>query len=392
MVDELSDAKNGPLVVAGLFRTASGIGESARICADALERQGVAVQRLDLSAIFGQVDLSGDESRSLPPDRAGTLVLHLNAPETLKALTAMRLIGWRRWRVVGFWVWELEAIPQSWEKVARCLSEIWTPSSFSAAAISGTVNLPIIITPHCICPPKRIPKSRFRDGIPEQDTVILTMADGRSSLFRKNLAGAVDVFCKGLGDRSDCWLIVKTRNLRLNAAIADKISALARRHPRIRLVDDAVSSAERWSLINACDIYLSLHRSEGFGLTLAEAMALAKPVVATGWAGNMDFMDARTACIVPFDLLPVDDPTHIYRHAAGARWAEPDIGAAAAALRRLANAPEDRAAMGRRAQARIAQQLDGAGYVEAMTRRAFGLARSSRAKTPSAPSRKVAER
>ena len=125
--------------------------------------------------------------------------------------------------------------------------------------------------------------------------------------------------------------------------------------PNIRLETRTLPTADAHALTAAVDIVLSLHRSEGFGLVLAEAMLLGKPVIATGWSGNMDFMDNTNAMLVPYHLTAAIDPRGVYA-VPGALWAEPDIGQAAAMLRRLADHPDMRAELGARAE-RAADRL-----------------------------------
>ncbi len=127
--------------------------------------------------------------------------------------------------------------------------------------------------------------------------------------------------------------------------------------PNIRLETRTLPPADALAFTAAADIVLSLHRSEGFGLVLAEAMRLGKPVVATGWSGNMDFMDESSAMLVPYRLIEARDPRGVYQ-APGAMWAEPDIAAAASMLRRLADDAGLRAALGARGRA-AAARLDG---------------------------------
>ncbi|MEM8937193.1 MAG: glycosyltransferase family 4 protein, partial [Pseudomonadota bacterium] len=303
---EFDAAVNGPIVVAGLFRTASGIGESARLCADSLEKSGIAVTRVDLSDAFRQTDLLGDSKyQTFPDEPIGTLILHFNAPETLKALARLGYRGDRKWRVIGYWVYELETIPKEWSAAETLVSEIWTPSKFSAEAIAKAIGLPVRVVPHPVSI-SDLPHPTAETVKPKADGVtVLTMADGRSSLERKNLLGAINAFNEGLGGRENCRLILKTRNLQEHQGPAMAITRLVNVNPQIALIDHALPEDERRRLMASCDIFLSLHRSEGFGLTMAEAMAFGKPVVATGWSGNLDFMDDTCAVLTPYTLVDV---------------------------------------------------------------------------------------
>lgn len=327
---ELLAAKAGPIVVAGLFRTASGIGESARSCADALEEAGIAHLCVDLSAAFNQVDIEADRPLgAMPEARSGTLILHVNAPEVAPALHVLNHYGAKKWRIVGCWVWELEKAPRSWARAARALSEIWAPSTFCVDAFRPLTSRPVKLVPYRIKPPEGLARAGGHDGL-----VVLSMADGRSSLARKNIAGAIRVFLAALGERPDCRLIVKTRNLSEFPEEAAALRRAAQGHPRIEFQDASLAPIDRWRLIASCDILLSLHRSEGFGLPIAEALALGKPVVATGWSAPTDF--TPPAMLAPYKLEPVNDAGGPYGAFSESRWAAPDEEAAAALLRKIA--------------------------------------------------------
>lgn len=361
---------DGPLIVAGLFRTSSGIGESARTCADAFEKHGLNVVRCDLSDAFSQVDLPTDNIFSeFPSSRHGTLILHLNAPETL---TALRSLGYRknkRWRIIGYWVWELESLPKSWVTEAQHLNEIWTPTEFSARAISNAVDIPVKVVPHFVKPPEgRIHTPAFRHQLPPNSTVVGIFADGRSSFDRKNLLGSLRAFLSGVGANSDCWLLIKTRNLTEHPAIAHAVAEAIHSMPRIIQIDSSLPKPQQWGLIDSCDIMLSLHRSEGFGLVLAEAMSLGKCVVATGWSGNTDFMNKYNAFPVSYRLVEAIDSTGVYGNLdENLCWADPDLSRAAKLLSKLVRAPELRAKIGANAAATVKEQLDGAAYVSALS-------------------------
>lgn len=365
-LDHLDIASKGPLVVAGLFRTASGIGESARRCADALEARGLNVRRCDLSDAFKQVDLPPDSRlEPFPNDAAGTLIIHLNAPETVRGLFSLRYCGKKNWRIIGYWVWEFEVLPKSWSVAAKHLNEIWTPSAFSAEAIRKRVNIPVNVTPHFVEPPKLSSENRFRKDFPEGAIVTLVMGDSRSSHDRKNLLGSIKTFLHGVGENPNCWLLVKTRNFETQATFNRALADLIKEHPRIRILDQSLPEEEKWLLLDACDIFLSLHRSEGFGLVIAEAMALGKAVVATAWSGNMEFMTPESSCLVPYALISTIDQAGIYENTGEQhRWADPDLEYATNALRKLTDDNGFRKKLGEKAITQIKSNLDGSQYLK----------------------------
>ena len=362
---ELAAADAGPLVVIGAFRTASGLGQSARACADGLEASGRAVIRVDASGVLKQVDLHEDPQLSaFPTADAGTAIVHLNPPELPFVLTALGLKRPKRWRIAGFWVYELEAAPPEWRRAEHFVSEVWTPSAFSAAALRHVYDGAIFVTPHFVRPPD-MPQDAPMDG---DQLRVLIMADGRSSIERKNVLGSIDAYKLGLSALPNSSLTVKTRNI-LDSPAGQRVKEMIEATPNATLVDGSVTDAERWRLIADCNILLSLHRSEGFGLVLAEAMSLGKAVVATGWSGSMEFMTDQSAFIAPFSLTAVNDADSLYASKEALQWAEPDVAAAASILERLVD-PQLRANAGHRAKEAVTNYLGTENYTAALTRQA----------------------
>jgi glycosyltransferase involved in cell wall biosynthesis len=350
-----------PIIVAGLFSVASGIGQSARMCADALEVGGFEVTRLDLSAGFGQGDL---EDKPGVPDRApktgGTLILHLNGPETERGLFLARVLRGSRRKLIGAWVWELPCPPPGWGPASEMLDEIWVPSAFVKKAITPICRCPVRVVPYVLgdlsCMPLALPS----------DTVsVLVMGDGLSSFSRKNVVGSIKAFkLARLPER--VRLIVKTRNLMACPELGEEILSHAGDDPRINLTDEVLSRRAHLELLQGCDIFMSLHRAEGFGLVIAEAMALGKAVIATNWSANAEFMDERSSVPVPSRQVPINEPAGVYGGITGAVWAEPDIRYAAEALSQLASDPARRARMGEAAKARVSNFTSGKVYAEAL--------------------------
>ena len=133
------------------------------------------------------------------------------------------------------------------------------------------------------------------------------------------------------------------------------------------LIDRVQSREESYGLLNACDCYVSLHRSEGFGLTMAEAMFFGKPVVATGYSGNLDFMSADNSILIPYEKTPLPRDYMVYRK--GSVWAEPSVAAAAEAMRWVVDHPAEVRSLGQRAQQHVAEVLSLEAYGRRMRER-----------------------
>ena len=332
----VSAPPGAPLVVVGLFRAASGLGQSARAIADGLEAQGRRVKRVCLAEAFGQADLPPDpRCGPFPRDQTGTAIFAINPPELDRALLHVRLFRPRRWRLIGLFVWETSRAPPDWAGPARRACAIWAPSAFAAAAISASLNRPVAVAPLRIVAPTGIAPDRAAFDLPEDVFVFLCLADARSSLARKNPLGAIAAFRAAFPAGAPVILLIKLQESGADRAAAASIRAECAADTRIRLLDQKLPPDAHWRLLASCDALVSLHRGEGFGLAIAEAMVLGKPVIATAWSGNLDFMAPDAALHVPARLAPVRDPSARYAPIEGAFWAEPDLIAAAAAMRQI---------------------------------------------------------
>lgn len=353
-----------PLMVAGLFRAASGIGASASLCADGLEAAGEKIHRIDLSQSFQQVDIEAAAPLHAKPLPGGTIILHMNAPEFARAAFLLR--NWRGSgrRVIGMWAWELPVAPLSWSPATRWLSEIWAPSAFTAQALMPLSSKPVKVVPHWVrSPPKAEGPSTLLPAF--SGLTCLTFADGKSSFERKNVLGAIRAF-RAADFSGPARLVLKMRGLAEREGFYRRVVGAINDDQRITILDASLSTAQVGELIAAADVVLSLHRSEGFGLTLAEAMVRGKAVVATGWSGNTDFMNADCAMVVGYRLIPARDEFGVYAELPDAQWAEPDEAAAARALERLEGDTAFRLQLGKAAALRVASLGTGRQYVEAL--------------------------
>ncbi|MEL7542034.1 MAG: glycosyltransferase [Pseudomonadota bacterium] len=358
-----------PLVVAGMFRTANGLGQSARACFQALKSSGLDPVAVDLSETLNQVDYeTSDALSSMPRASRGTLILHANAPETEAALTALGLRRWHDWRIVGYWAWELTQAPESWLRLTRHLSEIWTPSQFVTDAFREKVDIPVRTVPHFVTTPERLNTER-QGG---DELRCLVMADGRSSFHRKNVVGAVSMFRHAFDCGENATLTLKFRNLREYPEFSNTLRAIIKDDERVTIVDENLDQTDKWNLINDSDILISAHRSEGFGLHMAEAMASGSCVIATGWSGNMEYMNEHNSILLPYRLQPASDPYRVYQSVTDAEWAEVETEAGIEALRALADCPDRRLTIGDAARRSVRATLTTDPYISALQNKPQG--------------------
>ncbi|HUI14608.1 MAG TPA: glycosyltransferase family 4 protein [Xanthobacteraceae bacterium] len=346
-----------PIAIAGLFSTMSGIGEGARLAYDSLEAAGLKPTAFDISAAFGQAEIEGAPRRAIVPGTGGTLVVHHNAPFLPHALWALGRARVRGRRVIGYWAWEFPRIPDSWLPSLRYLHEIWVPSELARVAVASATELPVRVVPHPLPPAHPTPNMRARLGLPADALIVLTAFHMGSAFTRKNPLAAIAAFRRAFGDAPDRLLAIKLIDHGASPIAREELERAIGGAPNIRLINIMLPPADMSGLLAAVDIVLSLHRSEGFGLVPAEAMQLGKPVVATAWSGNMDFMNERNSAPVSYDLVPVQDPYDGAFIADGQLWAEAHVDDAAEWLRRLAADPALRQRLGDTARADIARQL-----------------------------------
>lgn len=356
--------RSGRPVVAGFLRSPSGIGESARLCLRALDRLGLDPGGADLSARFQPREMLLPEGRPADFAQPGPLVLHVNPPELPAAALHLGRRALTGRLVVGYWAWELEQVPDPWRRGLDFVHEIWVPSVFCAEAVRAITTKPVRVVAH----PLPSFEGRFdRDGLglPTDGLLILTVCDLRSSIARKNLAGAVVAFRRAFPAPGRARLVVKLSGYAENAELYNHLAHGLLAGEDVVMITRTLSPTDMDNLLASVDVVLSLHRSEGFGLVPARAMQAGKAVVATDWSGSRDFLTEESAATVPCRLVPVDDPQGIYPFP-GLRWAEPDSDAAAAALARLADDGAVRWALGQRARDRAARLFSDDAFAQAL--------------------------
>lgn len=252
--------------------------------------------------------------------------------------------------------WEQVVVPAGWVRVLAGLDVIVAPSAFSRDTFERALpDVPAISMTVPLWLPDTVHGQRARFGL-QTDTVYFGSSfEPQSDPARKNPFAVLDAFNMAFPARPGVGLMIKVNNGTVEGRVhpaLEELRARTRGDRRVVLLEDSFDYDTVLGLYASLDVFVSLHRSEGIGLALLEAMALGKPVIATGWSGNMSFMDRSNACLLPYHLVPVRSNTYVYSEAVlgpQAVWAEPDVAQAAEWMRVLVDRPDVRLAIGARA-------------------------------------------
>lgn len=324
-----------PVTVVGFHGAVHGLGEGARMLARGFEDAGLPVRAIDLSASVGfPVDLPVPFPPPTDAER-GVVISHINPPELLRWAreTEGRPLEGRRH--IGYWAWELEDAPADWIPAFDLVDEVWTPSAFAADAIRKIAPARVKVTPapYPVYLNPRPAPDRARFGFPDDKVVVLMAFDLRSTAQRKNPNAALAAFRKAHAAATrPALLVCKVVGADLYPETFQALQDLVADDPSIRLMTQSLSADDMARLTASSDIILSLHRSEGYGLLLAEGIWLRKPTLATGWSSTAEFMDPASSQLVDFTLIPVEGDGQIYRTG---RWADADVDDAAGKLARM---------------------------------------------------------
>lgn len=233
---------------------------------------------------------------------------------------------------VAYWYWEFDTIPDSWLKFQHSIDEVWTATEFVARGLRARLSVPV----HTLFPGVRLAPFQRRDkshfGLSEDSFTFLFTFHMMSVMERKNPLGLVRAFKVAFGAEERVRLVLKTSFGDRHPLQLQELHEAAQ-GANITVIDQVYSPDEVLSLMDACDAYVSLHRSEGLGLTMAEAMLMGKPVIATNFSGNVDFMDDQNSLLVPYELVTLKQAIPPYE--AGLQWAEPSTQEAARLMRRV---------------------------------------------------------
>jgi glycosyltransferase involved in cell wall biosynthesis/SAM-dependent methyltransferase len=348
-VATLSPRPRSGVNVAGYLSSERGVGEVARQIVTALRGGGVDVAEVDSpdkpSKVAGALGSLGFDD--YPYDFNLLCVNADMLPLTAKGL-GPRFFEGRH--TAGLWFWEVSHFPEEWRLAFDHVDEVWVASEHIAETLRTLSSTPVHTIRVPIVPGRPAEASRAELGMPD-GFCFLFVFDYRSVFRRKNPLGLVEAFRRAFEPGSGPALVIKSicgdefpaERRALVEAVADR--------PEIHLIEDTIPPEKKDAMIASCDCYVSLHRSEGLGLTLGEAMYFGKPVIATAYSGNLDFMTEANSYLVPHTMSEIGPDAPPYP--ADKEWAEPDLDRAAELMRNVFENPEAAALRGERAAADI---------------------------------------
>ena len=331
--------------VAGYFRAELGVGEAARQLLTGLDAERVPVAPLGLIAPDSRQghDFGAGEARRGPYP---TNIVCVNADGLPPFAADVGDEFFHDRYTIGVWWWEVERFPERFLDSFDYLDEVWAGTSHVVDAVSRQASIPVVKVTIPVAPPPAPVLRRDALGFPEDDFVFLLVYDYNSVFERKNPIGVVEAFRRAFPEPgSGAALVLKSINQHKDAENHERIKLAAAERPDIHVIDDYVAAEVKNAMIAGCDCYVSLHRSEGFGLTMAEAMYFERPVIATGYSGNLDFMTPENSFLVDYSIDHVGEGSDPYEPEG--TWAEPSLDDAAEQMRRVF---EDRAAAAARAR------------------------------------------
>jgi glycosyltransferase involved in cell wall biosynthesis len=342
--------------LAGYFTGVFGNATSSRALAEALKLADVPhVLNKEVGDVQGERHhFAASYSTSNP---YAVNIVHLNA-DMAEAFFSSRGPRYSQDRYnIGIWYWELSKFPARWLSAFRFYDEIWATSSFVAESLSQLSPIPIVKMKHPIFIDDSMidAQARRKFNLPEDSYIFLFTFDFLSVFERKNPLSLIKAFEQASGRNEKALLVLHHINSEANRAAAELLENESS-NLNVRIMKEHLSEQDYLSLLAACDCYVSLHRSEGLGLTMAEAMYLGKPVIATAYSGNMDFMNVNNSLLVKYDLVELDSNFGPYEK--GNVWAEPDVEDAAQLMRWVYDNRERAAGIGEMAKKDIRELMD----------------------------------
>lgn len=335
------------------FRYTSGLQEAALSTLRGLQRNGFRTANRDIVVCFAPDGL--DRRDFLGVELFDTTIVHVAANTFIDDHALNSGLHLRRGvHRIAYWYWELSRVPAEWADRLEPIHEIWAPTRFIADAMRATLPRPVYpLLPGVELPPIAS-RGKHYFGLDPERFLFLFAFDMNSVMERKNPLGLIEAFRRAFSPRDPVQLAIKVHRAHRHPAERRQLLEAAA-SAGVTVIDETFSRADALALMEAADGYVSLHRSEGLGLTMAESMLLGKPVIATAYSGNLDFMTPENSLLVDYRMVPL-----LRNHLSlpeGCEWADPNLDHAASLMRWVVDNPEQSRALGRRARESVARTL-----------------------------------
>ena len=321
--------------IVGYARGDFGVAQNLRGVVEAFKLLDYKINVLDVSTNENQSETDQSLNKYIKLRSNSRIQIYcVNADQT--AITINNLsnkLSDRKYKI-GYWFWELAEFPKAWMSAFDKLDEVWAPTKFIYECLKKVSPIPVYYIP-VVVEPKLI-KSFDRNyfGLPKESYLFHFSYDFHSFTERKNPEAVLKAFENAFrNSKEKVGLVIKMNNAEKYPYSYNKLISKISNDDRIFIINKTLSRQEMYGLINSSDAYVSLHRSEGFGLGLAESMFFGKPVIATGYSGNLDFMNKYNSCLVPFKLVKVRKGE--YPYGKNQFWAEPSIAEAGRYMKKL---------------------------------------------------------
>lgn len=333
----------------GFFDGNFGISEATRLNALALEAIGIKVNRINYSSeTFERIDSGSEVPSSIN-------VFHININFINNFFSKNQDLNLKDHYNIIYWAWEFPEVSDKVVEILNVFDELWVPSDFCVNIFTKYTGIPVIRFSH---PIQKMAESKDFElsqyNISPDSKIYLTIFDSLSTTIRKNPEATLEAFTTVFKGDKNSVLIVKTHNLE-RSKDAQKALEAYQNIPNVIIINEHFSKEKLHSLIQQSDVLISLHGSEGFGLTMAEAMAYGKIVVGTGYSGNLDFMNVNNSFLIQYDFIKTANTKGLIDE--GLTLARPSLKDAVEKLQYIKNNFESLTSMREKAKLQIAENF-----------------------------------
>jgi glycosyltransferase involved in cell wall biosynthesis len=341
--------------VIGYLKAETGVGHAGRMLASSLKKVGIPIQgyNVTLNVMARQAETAVDDLLT-EKINAPIQIYNINADQLgLVRSHLKRKVNHSAYKI-NMPFWELSKFPQAWLKNYQGFNEIWAASRFIQSSLQEVLSIPAIWLPPAVTLTKFSPRNRSHFQLPQNTFLFHYNFDFSSFATRKNPQAAIKAYRLAFRNNQtsiDTALIIKTRGYDPEGKNLAKLQEFTANEPDIYILNQEMTYDETLALMNCCDCYISLHRSEGFGYTPTEAMLLEKPVIATDYSGTKDFINQNTGFPVNYQLIPVQENEYPFWQ--NQKWAEPDLNHAAWLMRKIIAEESKTKAIARQGKAKI---------------------------------------